>query len=86
MSRAVKSMVARGLLSRKRKPGGPEIEIRLTDQGQALFSRMIELVTERDRRLTKAMSTEDVATLRRLIDMMIEQAEEIMAEELALNS
>jgi DNA-binding MarR family transcriptional regulator len=86
MSRAVKSMVARGLLSRKRKPGGPEIEIRLTDQGQALFSRMIELVTERDRRLTNAMSTEDVATLRRLIDMMIEQAEEIMAEELALGS
>ena len=84
MSRAVKSMVARGLLSRERKPGGPEIEIRLTEQGQAVFSRMVELVVERDRRLTKGMSADDLATLRRLTDMMIAQAEAMMAEELSL--
>ncbi len=83
MSRAVKAMVARGLLSRERKPGGPEIEIRLTEQGRELFSRMVERAIERDRRLTSGMSAEDVATLRRLTDMMIEQAEAIMAEELA---
>lgn len=83
MSRAVKAMVARGLLSRERKPGGPEIEIRLTEQGRELFARMVERAVERDRRLTSGMSAEDIATLRRLTDMMIEQAEEIMAEELA---
>jgi len=86
MSRAVKSMVARGLLSRTRKPGGPEIEIKLTDEGKALFSRMVELVFERDRRLTEGMSSEDLATLRRLTDMMIGQAEKMMSEELALAS
>ena len=83
MSRAVKALVARGLLSRARKPGGPEIEIRLTEQGRELFARMVDRAIERDRRLTSGMSAEDVATLRRLTDMMIEQAEEIMAEELA---
>lgn len=84
MSRAVKALVARGLLSRKRKPGGPQIEISLTPDGDALYARMVERVIERDRRLTEGMNSEDLATLRRLTDLMVSRAEEMMAEEMAL--
>ena len=51
LSRAVKSMVERGLLTRERKPGGPEIEIDLSDQGRTIYGRMIEWVSaDRDSR------------------------------------
>src|SRR5690606_3178632 len=36
LSRAVKAMVGRGLVTRERKPGGPEVEIGLSDVGRAL--------------------------------------------------
>ena len=86
LSRAVKSMVARGLLTRERKPGGPEIEIELSDQGRALHAQMVELVVERDKSLTEGFSPEDIATLRRIFDIMIGRAQVLMDEELRLQS
>jgi DNA-binding MarR family transcriptional regulator len=86
LSRTVKSMVERGLLSRERKPGGPEIEIDLTAQGQALHGRMVELVIERDKRLTRGIPDEDIRALRRVIDQMIERAEAMLEEEQSMRS
>jgi DNA-binding MarR family transcriptional regulator len=81
VSRAVKAMVQGGLLTRERKPGGPEIEIDLGPEGEALYARMVQRAIERDRRLTKDMSQADLATLKRITDDMFRRAEELMQEE-----
>ena len=81
LSRAVKGMVARGLLTRERKPGGPEIEIELTDDGRALHAAMVGWVIERDARLTEGLDPADLAALWRVTDTMIGRAEGLLAEE-----
>ncbi|BBC72551.1 MarR family protein [Altererythrobacter sp. B11] len=81
LSRAVKAMVERGLLSRERKPGGPEIEIDLTDKGRDVYARMVERVVERDRQLTDGIPESDIAVLWRVIDTMVERADEMMEAE-----
>lgn len=82
LSRAVKSMVERGLLTRERKPGGPEIEIDLAPAGRTLHARMVELVIARDAMLMDGIAAEDSDTLRRILDVMIERAEELLAREM----
>ena len=84
LSRAVKAMTERGLLSRDRKPGGPEIEIDLTSDGRAVYGRMVERAIQRDRILTAGMSAADADCLRRLTDVLIERAEDMLAVELEL--
>jgi DNA-binding MarR family transcriptional regulator len=86
LSRAVKGMVENGLLTRERKPGGPEVEIELSKKGRALYASMVERAIERDRRLTSDISKEDLETLWRVTDMMILKAEELMEEERRLAS
>lgn len=81
LSRAVKAMSERGLLSRERKPGGPEIEINLTPAGHSVYAQMVKRAIERDRLLTQGMSAEDRDCLTRLTDAMIERAEDMMALE-----
>lgn len=81
LSRAVKSMVERGLLTRERKPGGPEIEIALSDEGEAIYARMVEWVHERDRVLTAGIPAEDVARVYRVLGQMMGHAEEMLDEE-----
>ena len=86
LSRAVKGMVERGLLTRQRKPGGPEVEIGLSEDGRALYAAMVERAIERDRRLTSDISPEDREALWRITDVMIAKAEELMNEERKLAS
>jgi DNA-binding MarR family transcriptional regulator len=81
LSRTVKAMVERGLLTRERKPGGPEIEIDLSRKGHALYARMIEWVIERDRLLTEGIPQADVAVVWRVLDTMIERAGTMLEEE-----
>lgn len=81
LSRAVTGMVERGLLTRQRKPGGPEIVIELSEQGQALHLRMIDRAIERDRALTEGIPPEDIATLWRVFDRMIDSARTMMDHE-----
>jgi DNA-binding MarR family transcriptional regulator len=81
LSRAVKAMVERGLLTRERKPGGPEIEIDLSREGHALYARMIEWVIERDRLLTEGIPEADVAVVWRVLDTMIDRAGTMFEEE-----
>lgn len=81
LSRAVKGMVKRGLLTRERKPGGPEIEIELAPEGRLLHRRMVDFVIRRDRMLMEGIDDEDVETLRRVIEVMIGRARGMMDEE-----
>ena len=81
LSRAVKAMVDRGLLTRERKPGGPEIEIGLSAAGRALHGEMVGWVVERDERLTRGLDPADIDALWRVADAMIERAGEMLEEE-----
>lgn len=81
LSRAVKIMVERGLLTRIRKPGGPEIEIGLSDQGRELHSKMVTAAIERDARLVDGLDPAEVAKVARVIDHMIAKAEVLMEDE-----
>jgi DNA-binding MarR family transcriptional regulator len=84
LSRAVKSMVERGLLTRERKRGGPEIEIELSSEGRAIYARMVEWVHQRDRVLTAGIPQEDVALVWRVLGEMMERAQTMVDEELRL--
>lgn len=84
LSRAVKSMVERGLLTRERKPGGPEIEIDLSGQGRAIYGQMVEWVHERDRTLTAGLPQDEVALVRGVLGSMMERAQAMLDEELRL--
>lgn len=85
LSRAVKGMVERGLLTRERKPGGPEIEIALSGEGQAMYARMVEWVRERDRALTTDIPSSDVETVWRVLGTMRERAQALVEEEQRLS-
>src|SRR5690606_36572597 len=74
LSRAIKAMAQRGLVTRERKPGGPEIAIELSKEGEALHKRMIEWAVERDTALTSGLSPDEIATLRRVLTHMIDKA------------
>lgn len=80
LSRTMKGMVERGLVSRERKPGGPEIELDLTKQGREMHARMVLRAIERDRVLVEGIPEEELQTLRRVIDAMIARAEALMDE------
>jgi len=84
LSRAVKSMVERGLLTRERKPGGPEIEIDLSEQGRAIYGQMVEWVHQRDRALTAGIPQDEVALVRGVLGTMMERAQTMLDEELRL--
>jgi DNA-binding MarR family transcriptional regulator len=84
LSRAVKSMVERGLLTRERKPGGPEIEIDLSGEGRTIYGRMVEWVHERDRTLTTGIPPEDVEVVWRVLTAMMDRAQGMLDEELRL--
>jgi DNA-binding MarR family transcriptional regulator len=81
LSRAVKAMVERGLLTRDRKPGGPEIEIDLSGRGRAIYAQMVEWVYERDRELTDGIPQADLATVFRVLSEMMARAQTILDEE-----
>jgi DNA-binding MarR family transcriptional regulator len=85
LSRAVKAMVERDLLTRERKPGGPEIEIGLSARGRTMYNSMVEWVHERDRALTAGMPQEDVATVWRVLGKMMERAQDMVDEEQRLD-
>jgi DNA-binding MarR family transcriptional regulator len=81
LSRAVKKMCTRGLLSRRRIPGGPSIEIGLSDEGRALFRTMAERSLARDRWMTEGLAEEDVDALGRVVDTMMERARAMLEEQ-----
>lgn len=83
LSRAVKAMVERKLLTRTRKPGGPEIEIALAPEGRKVWARMVERAMERDKVLTEGLDPDDLAAMRRVVEIMIQRADKLMEDVLA---
>ena len=83
LSRAVKGMVERGILSRVRKPGTPEIEIDLTPKGESLYAVMVERAILRDQYLTKGIDKGDLAAFGRVVAEMTKRAQVIMDKERA---
>ncbi len=73
LSRAVKSLVERRLLTRRRRPGGPEIAIALSQDGRTLRVEMEQLALARDRHLTAGIDEGDLAAACRVLDRMIGQ-------------
>ena len=81
LSRVVKVMVGRGLLTRERKPGGPGIVIELSKSGEALYYQMVDWALERDEALTTGTPPEDIETLRRTLDRMVGKARVLLEQE-----
>ncbi len=81
LSRAVKALVERGLVTRKRKPSGPEIELALSEEGKVMFKDMIDLAIEREQMLTEGIDPADLEVALRVIDQMIVQAEKLVDED-----
>lgn len=81
LSRAVKAMAARGLLSSKRRPGGPAIVITLTDVGQTLHGRMMDLAIARNRFLVGDLSGETVEQLTQALELIRQRALQLLEQE-----
>ncbi|WP_305097318.1 MarR family winged helix-turn-helix transcriptional regulator [Croceibacterium aestuarii] len=81
LSRAVKGMVSRGLLRRERKPGGPEIEIELSDEGATLHAQMVRWAAQRDTALTGGIDQGDLDTVLRVTETMIGRAQAMLEKE-----
>lgn len=79
-SRAVKGMVARGLLASQRKKGGPEIAISLTEKGLALRREMERRVLEREEFLTRGLPKRDLELVSRSLAHMIARAQSVLGE------
>jgi DNA-binding MarR family transcriptional regulator len=84
LSRAVKAMVSRGLLTRVRKPGGPEVEIDLSPDGQVMRARILEMALERDQFLTQGIDLADLEAARRVIAQMTQRADVLLEQALAI--
>jgi DNA-binding MarR family transcriptional regulator len=82
LSRAVKAMAERDLLTRTRRSGGPEIAIGLADGGRELYARMVERAIERDRILTRGINPDEIEVVRRVVEEMILRAEALMEDAL----
>jgi DNA-binding MarR family transcriptional regulator len=86
LSRAVKAMVQRGLLDRKRKPGGPAIVITLTDEGKALHVRMVDLAFARNTFLVGDLSQEEIERLDTALVSLQERAVALLERERSYGS
>ena len=84
LSRAVKAMVEGGLLTRERKPGGPEIEIALSPRGRTIYAQMVEWVYQRDRELTEGLPQEELSAVVRVLSEMTERARKNLEREQCL--
>jgi DNA-binding MarR family transcriptional regulator len=83
LSRAVKAMVARGLLDSKRRPGGPAIVITLSEEGRALYARMIDLTIARNQFLVGDIPEEDIENVTGILNAVMVKAQLLLERERA---
>lgn len=81
LSRAVKAMVERGLLHRRRRPGGPAIMISLTEEGAALHVRMTELAAQRNQFLVGDVPEEEIERVARVLEVITRKAQLLLQRE-----
>lgn len=83
VSRAVKAMKERGLLSSRRRPGGPAIDITLSDEGKALHGRMVALAIERNEFLVGDIPDDEIARVSEVLDRVKQKAQILLDRERA---
>jgi MarR family transcriptional regulator, transcriptional regulator for hemolysin len=67
------AMEADGLITRRRDPANRRVhQVRLTDQGEALFHRLASAAQAHDQRLRAGLDDDDLATLERLLGRLRE--------------
>jgi DNA-binding MarR family transcriptional regulator len=76
LSRAVSSLVAKSLASKTQRPNR-RIEVRLTEQGQALYAELYPLARDINLRLLGALDADAIATLERSLVLLQVQAESL---------
>lgn len=86
LSRAVKAMVARGLLDSRRRPGGPTIVITLSDEGRDIYRRMGELAVERNAFLLGEIPDAELAQASAVIEAVMRKAQILLERERALGA
>lgn len=84
VSRAVKAMKERGLLSSRRRPGGPAIDITLSDEGKALHGRMVALAIERNNFLVGDIPDDELALASDVLDRLKVKAQILLDRERAI--
>ena len=84
VSRAVKGLAERGLLSRTRRPGGPSVVIAPTEAGKHVHAGMVDQATARTEFLLADIPSEEVAQLARLLDVLRDRAQLLLDRERAI--
>jgi len=81
LSRAVKAMVARGLLDRRRRPGGPAIVITLSEEGKTVYTRMTELAFARNSFLVQDIAPEEIDRVMEAMNLISARATMLLETE-----
>lgn len=79
-SRAISSLVGKGLVARQPRPGNRrEAILTVTDKGQRTFDAMVPLAVDINRRLIAALDPLDAQRLDRSLDLLQACADELVA-------
>jgi len=81
VSRAAADLVRRRVVTRRiSREDRREAFLRLTRQGEDIYAAIVPLALDYERGLTAGLSGEDVATLGRLLDQLLQQADRTAAK------
>jgi DNA-binding MarR family transcriptional regulator len=86
LSRAVKGMVTRGLLDSRRKRGGPAIVITLSEEGRALYERMMVLAAARNAFLVGDIPEAEIERVAAVLDAVMGKAQLLLERERAFQN
>jgi DNA-binding MarR family transcriptional regulator len=84
VSRAVKGMVAAGLLHRATRKGGPGVLITPTALGRTVYGPLERLARKRNARLIAGLTTKEMQTLEHAIAVMMRNAQLQLKQEVSL--
>ena len=71
ISRTVRSLAKKGLLLAKQRKGSRrQVELRLSTDGKALYRRIVAIMTNRQRHLTREFTSEELAAFHSALDKL----------------
>lgn len=80
-SRAISSLVAKGLVARQPRPGNRRgVILTVTAQGRQIVDTMVPLAVDINRRLIDALAAQDVPVLDQSLDRLQQRADEMVAQ------
>lgn len=86
VSRAVKRLVAAGVLHRQSRAGGPGVSITPTRLGRTIYGPLVALARERNAAIIAGLTKEELGTLEHCISVMIDNAMAQLSRELELQA